>query len=216
MLEFMANYDAIFVPGGGIRDGGTLPPWSAARFDHVLALETEAPVVCLSVATPHVPPPLTSTGFPIRECAAGAYYLMERGIAPERIRLEALSLDTIGNAYFAKLLHVDPAGWQRLLIVTSEFHMARTRAIFEWVFGFDPGRYELNFAATPNLGLSPEAAAARSAKEQQGLERLRLTQQEVRTAADLHQWIFTRHDAYSAAGSIRDRMPLDSSTAESY
>jgi uncharacterized SAM-binding protein YcdF (DUF218 family) len=36
------------------------------------------------------------------------------------------------------LLHVDPARLDALLVVTSEFHMPRSRAIFEWVFGMGP------------------------------------------------------------------------------
>lgn len=164
----------------------------------------------------HRPPPLDEQGFPVTEAAAGARYLARHGVAADRILLEALSMDTIGNAYFTKLLHVDPAGWSRLLIVTSEFHMPRTQAIFDWVFGFEPGRYELRYAASPNRGLTQEAVATREGWERRGIERLERTKQEVRTLAEFHRWLFTRHDAYSAEGYIRQRPPLDPLTRESY
>ncbi len=49
----------------------------------------------------------------------------------ERIWAETASLDTIGNAYFARVIHTDPAGLRRLLVVNSAFHMPRTRMIFD-------------------------------------------------------------------------------------
>ena len=49
-------------------------------------------------------------------------------VAPADILEENLALDTIGNAFFARTDHCSLAGWKRLLIITSEFHMDRTRA----------------------------------------------------------------------------------------
>jgi len=65
-----------------------------ARFE--LALERQAGTeafLCLSQATVHRPPPLDARAFPVTEAGAGARYLIERGIEPERIRLEAFSLE---------------------------------------------------------------------------------------------------------------------------
>src|SRR6476620_10358754 len=93
----IAPFDAIVILGGGLREGGVLPPWSVARFELALERQTGTQAfICLSQATVHRPPPLDDRGFPITEAAAGARFLVERGIAPERIRLEALSLETIG------------------------------------------------------------------------------------------------------------------------
>ena len=41
------------------------------------------------------------------------------------------SFDTVGNAYFALTIHAIPAGWRKVAVVTSAFHMPRTRALFE-------------------------------------------------------------------------------------
>ena len=40
-----------------------------------------------------------------------------------------------GNGYFALTQHAIPRRWRRMAVVTSDFHMPRSRAIFEWVFG---------------------------------------------------------------------------------
>ena len=130
--------DAILVLGGGVCEGGELPPWVVRRFDRALEVGGAAPLVCLSAATVHRPSPLNVERYPILESVAGAAHLLARGVSAERIEVEASSYDTIGNAYFSKLLHVDPAGWRSLAIVTSEFHMPRSRAIFEWVLAWNP------------------------------------------------------------------------------
>jgi hypothetical protein len=188
-----------------VRKGGELPPWAMARFDTALELCGEAPIVCLSAGTVHHPPPLNQEGYPWLESVAGAKYLLSRGVPASRIQVESTSWDTIGNAYFAKLLHVDPAGWRRLLIVTSEFHMPRSRAIFEWVFGMEPGRYHLDFVASPDIGIDPVLLERRRAKEAAGLESLLKKASSVRDLPALHRWLHSEHEAYSPTGWISRR-----------
>lgn len=73
----------------------------------------------------------------MHEGAACADYLITQcGVPAGSILKECSSYDTIGNAYFAATIHAVPAGWNggRLAIVTSDFHMPRSRAIFETIF----------------------------------------------------------------------------------
>ncbi len=69
-----------------------------------------------------------------------------QGVNDNQILKEVASYDTIGNAYFAATIHAIPAMWRSLGIVTSAFHMPRSRAIFETVFAAagvtlkEPGR----------------------------------------------------------------------------
>ena len=211
----MPNYDAILILGGGVREGGELTPWAAARFELALARETGEKLVCLSAGTTHRPPPLED-GFPISESIAGARYLMHKGVDPRRIRIENVSYDTIGNAYLTRLLHVDPPGWTRLLVITSEFHMPRTRAIFEWVFAFENRPYELTFEASPNTGITPEGVRFRVEREEQALIGLRAVQQRIGTLRELHEWFYTQHQAYSASGRAKQERSRDPRVIESY
>ncbi len=211
----MANFDAILVLGGGVREGGQLPSWAAARFDLALELRTNEPVICLSAATTHRPPPLDSDGFPILESAAGAQYLIKRGVSPDAIRVENASYDTIGNAYFAKLMHIDPEGWRRLLVVTSEFHMPRTRAIFDWIFGFEPG-FELTYHASADRDVSEEAQTFRRRKEAESLRSFLSRKERFHTLREVHHWIFTGHSAYSAAGGWKKDRSSDPQVLASY
>lgn len=194
----MRTCDGVLVLGGGVRDDGELPPWVVRRFDAALELAGDAPIVCLSAGTVHRPPPLNGEGYPWLESIAGAAHLLKRGVPTHRVQVEAISYDTIGNAYFAKLLHVDPAGWRDLVVITSEFHMPRSQAIFEWVFGMDRGRYTLRFEATADDGLSSVLLERRREKEAAALRSLRRVMERVRDLTTFHRWIYTEHNAYTA------------------
>ena len=63
----MQRYDAVLVPGGGLRPGGALPPFVLDRLEAAQALAGEAPIIPLSAHTFHRPPPLDAAGFPVLE-----------------------------------------------------------------------------------------------------------------------------------------------------
>jgi hypothetical protein len=213
----MPFYDAVLILGGGVREGGELPPWAQRRYDLALELQSGEPLVCLSAGTTHRPPPLDEAGFPVFESVAGAQYLGSRGIPPDRLYIEAASWDTIGNAYFSKLLFVDPAGWRKLLVVTSEFHMPRSRAVFQWVYGMDATRsYDLQFAEASDAGLDAGIIAARAAKETASLDTFERVASGIATLSELHRWIFTEHKAYAIGGRLPEDRSTDSRVLTSY
>jgi hypothetical protein len=194
--------DAILIPGGGVRAGGDLPPWVANRLDHAIHRRGDAYLIALSAGTPHRPPPLDDGGYPIFEAHAGARYLLERGVPPQRILTETASYDTIGNAYFSLVIHVLPRKFRDLLVVTSAFHMPRTQAVFEWIYGL-AGIAALQFEPVPDIGMTDAVLQARRAKEAAARSALPELQQRLRTLEDLHQWLFTEHAAYTAGTKFR-------------
>jgi hypothetical protein len=209
------TYDAVIVPGGGVRQGGELPAWVKNRLDIAIERSGDAPIVCLSAGTVHRPNPLDETGRAIFEASAGAHYLLEKGFPPERIYIEVASWDTIGNAYFARTMHTDPSGLRRLLVITSEHHMPRTDAIFRWVFGLAPDLgYALSFEAVPDAGLEGAVLEARNDRERASLALVRTLTTRFRTLAQLHHWLFTEHEAYRA--SLVRPEPASGLVAEAY
>jgi uncharacterized SAM-binding protein YcdF (DUF218 family) len=206
-------YDAILIPGGGVRSGGALPEWVVARFDRALERAGDALLIALSAGTPHRPPPLDERGFPVTEARAGAEYLARRGVAQARILLEESSYDTIGNAYFSRVVHAIPRGLTRLLVITSEFHMPRTEAVFRWVYALPgPGpACSLDFESVPNLGIEGAALAARIEKERASLANFEQERAGIGTLAQFHEWLFEEHDLYRAAPRPA-RRPIDVST----
>lgn len=199
------RYDAILVPGAGVRAGGVLPPWVSRRLERVLEVQQGEPIILLSGGTVHKPPPRDENGFPIFESHAGARYLMDRGIPAGQILTEIMSWDTIGNAYFGKLIHVDPLGANRLLVINSEFHSARCEAVFRWVFGLDPDRsYEWSFEAVPDRDtMAPQVWQARTEKEGRSLSELQPIFERIGSLDELRRWMFSLHRAYAGAPAFR-------------
>jgi len=196
-------YDAILIPGGGVRAGGELPPWVTRRLDRALERADGAWLIALSAGTPHRPPPLDPSGFPILEARAAADYLAARVADPHRILIEAASYDTIGNAYFSRVFHAIPRGFRSALVITSEFHLPRTESIFRWIYGLEaPGApCALDFESVPDDGFDPAMLRARAAKERAALAAVEDLRGRIRTFPDLHRWLFTAHGVYSAAPS---------------
>ncbi|CAK0861070.1 unnamed protein product, partial [Prorocentrum cordatum] len=185
--------DAIVVPGGGLTEEGAPAPWVRERLRRAKALYDAARasggapaggpvIVTLSAGTPHKPFPRDErSGYQVLEAEASARYLVrELGVPPEDVLEENLSLDTIGNAYFLRVMHTDVVGLRRLAVVTNAFHMPRTKAIFEAVFSLSgPGQagasgYDLSFDEVPDTGVEAEALATRRAREMASLEGFRV------------------------------------------
>ena len=54
-----------------------------------------------------------------------AAQLVKLGVPVAHIYPEGFSDDTIGNAFFARAMHAEHAGWRRLLLITSQFQARR-------------------------------------------------------------------------------------------
>jgi hypothetical protein len=199
----MFEFDVIVVPGGGVRPGGAVPPWTRERLDHALRIRQDEPIIVLSAGTVHRPPPLDASGFPIFESLAAARYLIKQGLDPRKVLIETCSYDTIGNAYFARVIHIEPGNYRRLRIITSDFHMPRTESIFRWVFslGVDDQYYQMVFDSVPDTGISRDALQARNKKEKNSLQQFLIRREDIHTMNQLHQWLFECHSAYSLTRS---------------
>lgn len=210
------EFDAVLIPGGGLTNSGELPAYVIARLDRALA-HRAAYFIPLSGVTPHRPAILDARGYPIYEAMPAARYLCEHGIPERRIITETFSNDTIGNAFFTRMVHAEPRGLRRLHTITSEFHMPRTEAIFRWVFGLSPSAgYELSFEAVENTGISPEALNARAAKEHAGLEQVHALAGRIATLSQLHEWMYTEHGAYAWFLREDAQRPVTGPLAETY
>ena len=86
---------------------------------------------------------------PKTEAQAMKEYALALGVKLEHIYLEENSMDTLGNAYFSKQI-LFKYNWKNILIITSNFHLARTQYIFKKVFG-----REFNFDIVPSLTFLP-------------------------------------------------------------
>lgn len=212
----MSQYDAILIPGGGLTEHGELPIWTKRRLERAIQIGDFRFIITLSAGTTHKPPPLDEKGFPVLESVAAAKYLLQKGIPAQRILIETSSYDTIGNAFFSRVIHIDPLCLEKLLVITSEFHMPRTKAIFLWVYGLNRNHSEYQFAfeSVPDNDINGDIISARKEREREGLIRLEELKARIKTFEEFHLWLFHEHKAYSIAND--ERSTLKGNVLKSY
>ena len=169
------GYDAIFVLGGGLLPKGEVPPWVVRRLEGALQLHQNSkrrsgkqrgtPIVLLGAGTPHKPPVITPDGLVLHEATAYAEYLLQREVNALDLYKECQSYDTVGNAYFSLTMHAMPACWRRLAIVTSEFHIYRTEAVFSSTYELAEKSFALSRQIKPQREETIEASIASNGVE---------------------------------------------------
>ena len=220
-----ADVDVNVVVGGGLTAAGGLPPWVQRRYAEAASLHAVggAPVLCSGAGTPHRRPPLDKSGFVVHEASAGARFLLELGVPPQEIVKETASYDTIGNAYFSLACHCIPRRWTRLRVVTSDFHMDRTRLAFEWLADL-AGRdlrqnFEISFVAVSDEGAMADGVlAARREREAHSVENLRENVGRLRTFAAASEWLHTEHRCYAVSRQheVGEGVGVDPEAMKSY
>ncbi len=194
-------FDAVIILGGGVRKNGSLPIWVIRRIRKALEFKDQTRYFITSSAyTTNKKPVINKMGFPVNESVKMGELLVKSGVEQSRILTERWSHDTIGNAYFTRLIHVDQLNLKKLLIITSEFHMPRSKAIFKWIFGlnnslFKP--YRLDFESVSDFKINKELILSRIEKEQKSLHKLFETKKRINNLKQLHQWLFKKHGAYT-------------------
>jgi len=192
-------------------------------------------VLLLSAGTAHVAQPVGANGLPVWESTGSAAWLMgvgkDGGVGPrlrvpaEDMVLETTSYDTVGNAWFARIQHVDVLRPAALHIVTSAFHMSRTRTIFDFVMALDRSREgtptpALHYVETPDAGLDGADVRARAEREARSEAAFREgVMTRCASLADLHAFIHHAHAMYSVQGLVRNALhppALDPAVLRSY
>ncbi len=72
---------------------------------------------------------------PLTHAEAMKRYAIQKGVYGNYILKEEDSLDTMGQAFFVKRNIIIPRDWDRLIVVSSDYHRRRVETIFDFVFG---------------------------------------------------------------------------------
>lgn len=83
------------------------------------------------------------------------------------------------------------------MLVTSDFHMERAKALFEGILGLTIDDVKMYCASTPTYSMDEEVLTARKQREASSLENWRCTQSKILTVSDFARWFFEEHNAYS-------------------
>lgn len=117
---------------------------------------------------------IITSGFAYREDssleignAVKSYLVSQHKIPNNSIITELNSRDTVGDAYFTRINVIKEQNIKSLLIVTSDYHMPRTREIFNLIYGHS---CQLDFKAVQTY-----YARSKITKEKKSLSEFRKT-----------------------------------------
>ena len=201
------NYDIILILAGGLDQNGNVYEWVRRRLDLSIELfnKKNVPIICLGGGTYHKPPILNEHRFVVHESTACTNYLKTVGkINSKNIYKEWSSYDTIGNAYFSLVNHILLMNIKNIIIITSEFHIERTKLLFNWIYNLENNnlkfdlKYNLIFKSVSDKGLE-DMVKERKEREQKSIEHI-ITNliTNIYTLSELHDWLYTGHNAYSS------------------
>lgn len=195
-------YDAVVIFGGGITEDGQPTPWAKVRLDTAIQLKNECKQYIVSTRYTCLKPPYISslTSKPLEESAVYAKYLHEIGGIPyPNIYIENTSMDTIGNAYFTKILFTDILHLHTLLIITSDFHLRRVQLICDWIFSLSyPTKYKLTYMGTDDSSIIDCLKELRKVKERERIISLKQLIPTITTLEEFHTWLYSQHTAYTS------------------
>lgn len=205
-----SKHDAIVVLGGGLTAEGGIPGWGQQRLKKALQIYKQpggpCPILCLGGGTPHKPAVLSESGHVIHEGSAYAAYLLNKGVPAKHLLKEVSSYDTVGNAYFSLVIHALPAGWRRLAVITSDFHMPRSQSIFQHcsdIASLWKGQkdwFQVSFHVASDEGVFESTVLkARKQREEESLQTWLINAQKLKSVQQLHYFIHMEHTCYSVA-----------------
>ena len=185
--------DAIIILGGGIELDGSLPKTPQLRVEKGVDLYKQgvAPYLVMSTKwsflNEYIPPRT--------EAAAMKEYAITLGVPEKSILMEEKSTDTIGNAYFVKVDLLKPHKWKNIVVVTSEYHIARSRYLFHKICG---SGYTIEFVSSNN-GIPPKDLPEKVALQKKLLALAKKLLDSVQEGDDetIKKLLYTKHPGYA-------------------
>jgi vancomycin permeability regulator SanA len=207
----------VFVLAGGLDNLGRNHPWVKDRLDVAYRLYEikKRKIIILGGGTYHKPPHINREKFVIHESTMGAKYLLDKGIPAEDLYREWGSYDTIANGFFSLLNFIIPLGIKSALVITSDFHMPRSKAIFRWIYQLWNQKCDLEFLEVSTKYLDNEIIQARTDREKRSLITFHQVMDKIQTMKDFHYWFYREHQAYNCNfNGVKEE--IDHVTSKSY
>lgn len=191
------DYQLIITLAGGLDKNGSIHEWVKRRLDDSITYfnKNNVPILCLGGGTYHKPPILNKNGFVIHESSACINYLKKNKIPTDYLYKEWSSYDTIGNAYFALVNHIQFIKPKSILIITSEFHYERTKILFDWIVGMYNNKIKLYYHASSDDQLNFEDRIKRENESIKNIKNNLIPK--INSLEKFHSWFYREHNAYS-------------------
>ncbi len=125
-----------------LNDDNSLSRETKARVDEAISLHGSGYVTTISLSGGHAGNEIKD----ITHAGAMKRYAISEGVRPADLYSEEKSLDTVGQAVFSKRKIVVPNNWNEIVVVSHDYHIARVKRIFDFVYGED---FNLEYVGIP-------------------------------------------------------------------
>ena len=120
---------------------------------------------------------------------------------------EWFSYDTIANGYFSFFNFSKIRNWGNILVITSDFHLERTKLIFNWIYFMDKSKqYNIDFIGVSDEGLDDNIIKVRREREKNSVDNLNKLIKKVTNFDELHRWFHNEHNCYNCNFSERSQI----------
>jgi len=190
----------IIVLAGGMDKNNEPNIFVKKRLDKAIELfNSNTLIIILGGGTYHKPPGLDANQYVMHESTSCANYLINKGIDPNKIIREWASYDTIANGYFAFLNYIIPFKINECSVITSQFHMKRTKTIFNYFNKLiTNNNINLKYIETENV-IDGDILKIRLEREENSNNSFKKNIVSVKdTLEKFSLWFYTEHNAYKS------------------
>lgn len=146
------------------------------------------------------------------EATIAADYLYQHWIPSKDIKIERFSFDTLWSIYFTKIFYLDVLEPKTISVITSKFHIERTKIIFKWLYMLCNKKINIKYIKT-NDCLDDKTLQNRITKEKDWIRNISNLMKKIKNRKELTEWLFKDHAAYAYKKRI---FKIDKETINSY
>lgn len=187
----------IIILGGGLTTDNKLPTWVIDRCSIGIKIYQNDPdnfkFITASGGSYHNKPNVVGNFIEFESCVI-SQYLIDHGIPSNKILRESTSYDTVGNMYFIKTTITEPLNYKDLIIITSDFHIKRSKYLANFIFNLGSS-YNIKYIET-KTDVDIEILNKRLERENNSLNKFIENMIEVKTWSEFSIWLFTEHICY--------------------
>tara|TARA_B100001063_G_C16610290_1_gene475373 strand:- start:30 stop:668 length:639 start_codon:yes stop_codon:yes gene_type:complete len=194
----------IFVLAGGLKSPNHVNDFVSKRLDMTFQLYQKhqhdgCKIICSGGGTYHKATIVDSNNIIIYESNVCAKYLIEKGVKEEDIYREWSSYDTIANGYFSYLQFIGPLKIKKYYLVTSMFHMSRSKELFNYFDTIFKTNCDITFIETENYNIDKHTLKIRQSREKNTLEHYKTNLfNKMNNLSKFSIWFYTQHDNYKS------------------